>query len=361
MNMRAKEYITLHRNEIKNIDLVEKIINELKPLRLSKQLTDDYYNRILSADFRKQSFLLQMELHKKNNAMQQEEPSLETYEGEVPYELAAEVRESLFKILKEDKSYGYIFFQLGNEHNTKHNAEPVDCIPNPDAIIFAISENRDNYPHTSIEEYLDDEFNYYENEELLKNGYTEDDDDRRLAIFNLAYQIYDNTRCVKHSITQAKRIIKSLDDSEFDTKDVCNALVIADNLITAFSMGDNMMDRVSNEISKYLKSKGFIIEDTVESLTSDDETDNQKKGNSKIKTVILLELLKKINKGSNVNDMSKICNLIAYLIGASSKKTYNNVTAGIQFTQHHKNELESVNSLLSNLNIDIKLETDKIY
>ena len=274
--MRAKEYIYLNRDKINYIDIIERIIKDLSPIRLNKQMTDEYYNKILSSDIRKQTYLLQVDLYDKCNAMQQEEPRLETFEGEVPYEIAADVRATLFQILKEDKSFGYVFFQLGNEHNSKHSSDPIDCIPNHEAICKAISTNRDCYPHEEIASYLDDDFNYDQNEMLLSNGYSENEPEKLTSIFNLAYETYDVLRCQKSSIAAVKRQLASIIPTDaISAKDISYALEIAISLISEYSPEDKAMERVANEIQKKLSSLGHKKSSSIQEKTDKGMTTQQ--------------------------------------------------------------------------------------
>lgn len=274
--MRAKEYIHLNRANIKHIDLVERIISDLSPLRMDKKKTDEYYNKVLSSDIRKQTYLLQVDLYDKCNAMQQEEPRLETFEGEVPYEIAADVRATLFQILKEDKSFGYVFFQLGNEHNSKHSSDPIDCIPNHEAICKAISTNRDCYPHGEIASYLDDDFNYDQNEMLLSNGYSENEPEKLTSIFNLAYETYDVLRCRKSSIAAIKQQLATImPTDDLSAKDISYALEITHSLISEYSPEDKAMERVANEIQKKLSSLGHKKSSSIQEKTDKGMTTQQ--------------------------------------------------------------------------------------
>lgn len=115
--MRAKEYIACSEASLKHPAEIRQIIDEMLPLRSSRQQTADYYNRKLIADIRLQACLLQKELYEKNNAMQTAEPEeFQMKEGEIPVEIAASVRDELFDVVKEDKTFGYLYFLLGNEH-----------------------------------------------------------------------------------------------------------------------------------------------------------------------------------------------------------------------------------------------------
>lgn len=259
-NIRAKEYIVYHSEEIKHIDIIRKIISDLLPLRNNKTQTDQYYTEILESDVRRKVYLMQKDLYDQKNAMQQEEPKLIFYDNEVPYEEAAEIRNELFSVIRGDKSFGYLFFQLGNEQNAKLKGEPIDCIPNKKVIMTAICNNRDDYPKTSLDDYLDDDFNYAQNEILLKSGFSETDTNDILSIFNLAYQIYDEIRCKKSKISEVRAYLKEEQSQYIERKSILGyALVIVTNLIKEFSSNDSTMDRVSNEMSKVQFNIGINI------------------------------------------------------------------------------------------------------
>lgn len=90
--MRAKEYIACSEASLKHPAEIRQIIDEMLPLRSSRQQTVDYYNRKLIADIRLQACLLQKELYEKNNAMQTAEPEeFQMKEGEIPVEIATSV------------------------------------------------------------------------------------------------------------------------------------------------------------------------------------------------------------------------------------------------------------------------------
>ena len=101
--MRAKEYIAQNSDSIEHMVEVTRAINDLMPFRNNKQATDEYFNRILSADIRRQDYLLRMELFEQGNAMQKVKPVLDVIENEIPKDISAEVREELFKAIAEDE------------------------------------------------------------------------------------------------------------------------------------------------------------------------------------------------------------------------------------------------------------------
>lgn len=124
--MRAKEYLLTNISKLKFPAEIKLIVADLLPLRSSRQQTVDYYNSKLIADIRLQACLLQKELYEKNNAMQPEAPEeFQMREGEILVEIAAGVRDELFDVIKEDKTFGYLYFLLGNLRNI------VRVIPSP--------------------------------------------------------------------------------------------------------------------------------------------------------------------------------------------------------------------------------------
>ncbi|MBQ6305847.1 MAG: hypothetical protein IJK78_04720, partial [Bacteroidales bacterium] len=106
--MRAKEYIEQNKSSINHLDEVKRIIDELLPLRMSKEKTDEYYNNVLSADIRLRNYLLQKELYEKKNAMQLEEPSFVEIPNEIPTDHISDIRETLFQVIRTDESFGYL-------------------------------------------------------------------------------------------------------------------------------------------------------------------------------------------------------------------------------------------------------------
>ena len=161
--MRAKEYIACSEDSLKHPAEIRQIIDEMLPLRSSRQQTVDYYNRKLIADIRLQACLLQKELYEKNNAVQTAEPEeFQMKEGEIPVEIAASVRDELFDVIKEDKTFGNLYFLLGNLRNSQRPTNPIDCVPDEHGIVEALKISRDDYPKSSLSEFLDD--NSYENQ-----------------------------------------------------------------------------------------------------------------------------------------------------------------------------------------------------
>jgi len=246
--MRAIEYIHKNRASINHIDEILRIIQDLKSLRLDKKATDAYFNTVLCADIRKRNFLLQQDLFNAGNAMQQDAPVFKENDNEIPIEYAAEVRDTLYKCIKEDESFGYLFFLLGTEQNAKHQSEPIDCIPNPTRIKIAVTNCRDSYPHRRLEEYLDDDFNYEQYNDLSKNGLYSDEE--LIDFFNEVYYLYDNLRCVKDKMSSVRDFCKCLSfKSDKDNYFILSTLIV---MIDRFESGDGQMMKCRSELYKMI-------------------------------------------------------------------------------------------------------------
>jgi len=78
----------------------------------------------------------------------------------------------------------------------------------------------------------------------------------------------------------------------------------------------------------------------------------------KVKSVAILELLKKMNAGTAHNDMSKISKLIAFLTGNSYDRIYNEMRKGISLTNYHTKDITEINKIFSELNIPIAISPE---
>lgn len=82
---------------------------------------------------------------------------------------------------------------------------------------------------------------------------------------------------------------------------------------------------------------------------------------TKVRIVVIMEMLKKIGCGKDVNDLSSICRLVALLTGKSYDNIYNETQKGITFTNYHNEYIEKINHVLSSLHTDILIKKDKEY
>lgn len=204
--MRAKEYIYRHRDELRNADLLLDAISGLQPLRGDKTATARYVSQKLSADIRYQQYLLQKDFYDRGNVLQQEEPEFECYKNELPLDVAPEVRRELFEVIATDASYGYLFYILGTEHNSHHLTEPIDCIPDEVKIREAIVRQRDAYPCSSLDDYLNDSLNYDFYNQLADKDCFQNDFEVS-AYFNRIYEMYDHLRLERFSITNVRNYL----------------------------------------------------------------------------------------------------------------------------------------------------------
>lgn len=250
--MRAKEFIASNETSLKYPEEVKQIISDLLPLRSCKQKTVEYYNKKLVSDIRLQGCLLAKELYDKNNAMQADEP-----EGfllgpdEIPVEKAGLVRDELFEVIKDDKTFGYLFFLLGNLRNSQRPTNPIDCVPDERGILEALKQSRDDYPKAALSEYLDDDINFAQYRKLSDAGITEEKD--ILDWFNNAYRIYDEIRLVKANPLSAIRIYD--DDNSCgngEAKSLTFRFICT--LIESTASDDKRLLRIREELKRALPS-----------------------------------------------------------------------------------------------------------
>ena len=114
----------------------------------------------------------------------------------------------------------------------------------------------------------------------------------------------------------------------------------------------NIVQQISDEISLIQRSRDLSVTAGAEASTDNQAT----KGTNKVKTVVIYELLKKLEKGKSQNDISKICRLIAYLTGGSEEGIYNDAIEGITLTKYHKAEIERVNKIMDDLGLEITIK-----
>jgi len=248
--MRAKEYIAQNSDNIAHLAEVSKVIADLMPIRHNKQATDEYFNRRLSADIRRQDYLLRMELYEQGNAMQKEPPTLEEIQNEIPKDISAEVREQLFKVIAGDESFGYLYFLLGTEQNAKRKNSPIDCLPDENKIHYAIVRFRDDYPKANLDDYLNDDLNYQQYDRLTSGGYMADEDQTMLQYFNSAFEIYDQLRLHKQSVSGARNYLRTLQFKDDNQKYWTLEYVIT--IIDEYEHEDDQLARCRKEIEKII-------------------------------------------------------------------------------------------------------------
>jgi hypothetical protein len=109
-----------------------------------------------------------------------------------------------------------------------------------------------------------------------------------------------------------------------------------------------------------------ILERKIQILQQPDTASTTEKENAdvasiKVRSIVILELLKKLQLGTAHNDLTKICRLIAFLTGNSYNSIHNELQKGVFFSNYHKKEIDEANKILAELNILISIDKDKQY
>ena len=123
----------------------------------------------------------------------------------------------------------------------------------------------------------------------------------------------------------------------------------------AQNQGD-ILRQIEDEIKLIERTKALTVQDNNEI-----PFENDKGVSSKVRAVVIMEILKQMGKGKSANDLSVICRLISFLTNQSEKKLYNDAQRGIILTSYHDTEIIQVNEILKLLNISISIEKNKDY
>jgi hypothetical protein len=121
----------------------------------------------------------------------------------------------------------------------------------------------------------------------------------------------------------------------------------------------NILQQISDEISLIQRKKELSgIENQVREIAEECDSDT---ACIKIRSVVILELLKKLQLGTAHNDLTKICKLIAFLTGSSYHKIYNELQKGICFSKFHNKQIDDINKILKELNASISIDKSVSY
>jgi hypothetical protein len=91
------------------------------------------------------------------------------------------------------------------------------------------------------------------------------------------------------------------------------------------------------------------------------EQDNTDVASIKVRSVVILEVLRKMQLGTAHNDLTKICKLIAFLTGNSYNSIYNEMQKGVYFSNFHGKQIDEANKILSELNALTSIDKNKQY
>ena len=213
--MRAIEYLAANETSIRHLARIRTVLSDLRPLRSDKQATDRYCNEHLFSAVT------------------------------LPADTAVEFRHQLFEVIKDDPTYGYLMHNLALERNriaSFYNAAPVQCVPDDREIRAAISASRDDYPKATLDDYLEDDFNYAFYSDNSLTGSSAD----ILAVFNKAYAIYDEIRLRRHRISLVRDYIASVTYATKDERRL--TLLLVSGLIDTFSSADERLLRIREDL-----------------------------------------------------------------------------------------------------------------
>lgn len=126
MKARAKDVLQTLKIEIPSnlLSDIERVLRDLYQIRDDEDKTEEYYNRFLHADYRYQ--------------IRDRDYQFNYNEGEIDKNIAKEFRFHLLKLVKDDPSFGYIYYLLGVEQNCHWGSVMYDCVPNEPNILFYI-------------------------------------------------------------------------------------------------------------------------------------------------------------------------------------------------------------------------------
>ena len=123
----------------------------------------------------------------------------------------------------------------------------------------------------------------------------------------------------------------------------------------AQNQGD-ILKQIEDEIKLIERTKALAVQENIEI-----PTESEKGASSKVRAVVIMEMLKQMGKGKSANDLSAICRLVSFLTNQSEKKLYNEAQKGILLSSYHDAEISQVNEILKSLNISISIEKNKDY
>ena len=87
----------------------------------------------------------------------------------------------------------------------------------------------------------------------------------------------------------------------------------------------------------------------------------QNAATTKVRSVVIMEMLRQMQHGKGINDLTKICRLIAFLTGRNYDKIYNEAQKGICLGSYHAAQIKEANKILSDLNIAISIKKNNQY
>jgi hypothetical protein len=138
--MSAKEYLETHQKAICYFDEISMIISDLYPLRHDKEMTENYYERILQSDkryeeweneYQKWSDSLaesggQIGFQHNDGTVEYINSKFRRNKGEFGITDAENIREKLLKVIQEDKSFGHLFNLLSKDKDNLITQQEIE-------------------------------------------------------------------------------------------------------------------------------------------------------------------------------------------------------------------------------------------
>jgi len=153
-----------------------------------------------------------------------------------------------------------------------------------------------------------------------------------------------------------------------------HSLIDADDIIETMSQNNissqkqiELLQIISFALFKkdYPKDTCGIIERKIKILQQFEqeatEKENPNVASIKVRSVVILELLRNMHLGPAQNDLTKICKLLAFLTGNSFKSIYNEMQKGISFSKFHSQQIAEANEIFKELNASISIDINKQY
>jgi hypothetical protein len=120
---------------------------------------------------------------------------------------------------------------------------------------------------------------------------------------------------------------------------------------------------------KQVQHKGNIvlqISDEIELIQrikelSTIENDSVETASIKVRAIVILELLDKMQLSRANKDLTKICKLIAFLTGNSYRKIYSELQKGICLSKYHSPQIDEANKIFEELEVSISIYKDRQY
>jgi len=150
----------------------------------------------------------------------------------------------------------------------------------------------------------------------------------------------------------ANDILEVMSENNFPNKKQIDLLQIVDFIL--------FKKNYPQKICGIFKRKIKLLEQA-EQEQETTETENLNVASIKVRSAVVLELLRNMELGRAQNDLSKICRLTSFLTGGSFNRIYNEMQKGIFFTDFHDKQIEEANKIFKDLNASISIDKNKEY